>query len=702
MWTESAKRATQRTTLGEIGANLGDPVTSPLKAFAGFYDHLRPDSPYRLILGSIDLVRVTAIGESALGSDEWLPQLGDIEDLLPASARDAGFRWKALRATPADEQGSLVSRRHQLELNGIPLRGYSLITQTQTDATTPETTEPHASSPAMLPEWIYGNIPSPLARAESAGDFGFRSIGHFHYLPSEVRTKVATQQGFSTEFFSEGRPVYFAEQDKLHAAYEFVISASSDPQAQAPAVPLLAIISADTAQLLEQTALAFHLDGKAKLYRENAIASKGEGIVELPLPNLNPNTGQLNNALFMVKTCKLQLPGPACAFGASAKTGDYRSVKPDDEAYDELVAYHGITRSMSWYRTLMGESVAPFATENTWGAGRKNFGLELESIGRLTVYVRAMTKTPNASTTLDNALYLPGGVGGSGSPEIAIGTGWEESFNTPPRALRRIGKDADVSMHEFGHHIVYRTITELKGQSLAMHEGIADYFTYAATGNNLLAESVVATGGYLRAGNRSGTLADFPPTSATPPHIAGEFWSTVLWDVRKNLGSWEKGYYKFDKIMYHALDLMRANETYYGAIAAMLRAAELFASVSGDDPVTLKEGILSPFYKRGFIKAPSGDGSLPPASALLAASTQQASVAPTADTAAGSSRSKKKSSFLGMSCTVGAHASNSSRGHVDMGTLLILALLGVAASASGVRRSQSAKAPVKQRNPKNS
>ena len=653
---------------------------SPLSDFGGFYTVLSAPRPDRIFSGNYG--RLTQnLGTNRIGfslSDGF----EDVSDLLPEFALGDGFQWKQIGESSSGHPADLVTTRHQLVFRDLPVVGYSLTIQSQSQ---PMQLSGGASEPK--PEWIYGSLPAMLELDPTTHASPAYRVGTFSYSRDQVRRAYASHQGFPVESVSEGRPVFFASGSELFAAYEFTVASSHEPDSTAPAVPLRAYVDADDGQLIEQIPLALHLDGLGRGFRENAVASAQEGLIDLPLTGLSDSSGKLENNLMSIKTCGLQLPSAACAFGASAGDGNYRTISPESASYDEVVAYYSISRAMGWYRSLMDSGPSSFATENVWGSNRTNFGFELPQIGRLTVYVRAMTKIPNAGTTLDNAVYLPGGTSGGGAPEIVIGTGWESGSSATPRALRYIGKDGDVSMHEFGHHIVYRTVSEIKGQALGMHEGFADYFTYAATGNNFLAESVVAIGSYLRAANKSGTLAEYPPTSNTPPHIAGEFWSTVLWDIRASLGPWRNGYFKLDKIAYHAIDLMRSNETYYGAIAALLRSAEIFASAYGDDAVTLKEKILAEFYRRGFIAKPKGDGTLPEASALLTSSTQPTSVAPSAETTQVSQPSRKKSSFLGISCTVGGHSAGVPA--ADMGTLALLLLIGLVGTPLRWRASKS-------------
>jgi hypothetical protein len=672
----SADQSFQDVTIGKKGSNpfgVADyqrkaetRIEQPLIPFAGTYAKFAGSDPVRMIVAEygqiLSVNGLNAASSTALSSAISMGMnVSNVHELIPAALSARGFFWKETAHTSSPE--GLESSRMQLHYQGVPVNSTFALTQSEPD---------QAGAPVWLrgtvPEWFYQDASGAAVEAPF-------SIGEFTYSAGELIARYAADQGYSQDVITatESDRTYYLLGKKLHAAFRLTVASDPLGLKASPAVPLEAFVDAETGQLLQQSPKAFHVDGYARTFRENSVASASEGLIDVRLPTLD-NTGEkLSSPIFQVENCSLQPVSEACAFKASAGGGDYRSIATTSDSYDELVAYYSISRAMAWYRSLMGATPGSFQTENSWGAQRQNFGLGADKIGKLSVYVRAQTRTPNSGQTLDNAVYLPSGSSGGSSPEILIGTGWEAAMaGTPPRALRYIGKDSDVSMHEFGHHIVFRTINQIKGQALGMHEGFADYFTYAITGNNLLAESVVAGAPSLRAGDREGTLADYPPTSATPPHTAGEFWSTVLWDTRVSLGNWQGGFFKFDKIVYHALDLMQPNETYYGAINAFARSADIFALSTGDDAVALKEKIFAQFYKRGFIEKPNGSGTVPPATALLLTATPSTGLANEAKTSASGSSSggRSKKSFLGISCTVGSD----SRGtpHADLGTLMLL------------------------------
>ena len=86
--------------------------------------------------------------------------------------------------------------------------------------------------------------------------------------------------------------------------------------------------------------------------------------------------------------------------------------------------------------------------------------------------------------TANTAVYLPQATT-AGQPSIVVGDG-------DNKLLQNLLTDSDVVGHQFGHHIIYATITRTSGESLVLHEGIADFFTFARTGNACLGQSICA------------------------------------------------------------------------------------------------------------------------------------------------------------------------------------------------------------------
>jgi hypothetical protein len=177
----------------------------------------------------------------------------------------------------------------------------------------------------------------------------------------------------------------------------------------------------------------------------------------------------------------------------------------------------------------------------------------------------------------NNALYTP--ETSSNGPTILIGDGdgiW----------LQNLPKDADVVSHEFGHHVIFQTLKEVRGESLVMHEGLADFFTFARTGNACLGESICPVGSPIPCEVMAQCLRtaenDYVYGSADLPveaHRRSQFISGMLWDLSKDSVVPMKD---LTAIVYRALDFFLDDSGYHDLILALLMAdRELFESKYG-------------------------------------------------------------------------------------------------------------------------
>ena len=482
--------------------------------------------------------------------------------------------------------------------------------------------------------WVSGDLPSWWDQTQNP-DFipkvlgrGYSSAQSLHHM------KEALLLGNVT--VTNSREGFVISREGLIPADSFIVAAGGPDNQGGPPVPLEVFMNGADGSVIKVRQLAFDVVGKAVLFKENAKASEAQGQVKTDIPELDGTGSVLSTGAFKVLSCEKKFPSSNCA--ALAKGPDFSAIAYDSPQYDEVVAYYSVNQAISWHKSIMNSYGGELSkTGVNWGDQKEVLGITKSK--QLIAYVRALTATTDGGTTLDNAQYLPNGRSGIGNPEIIVGTGWEQDQG-PMRALLYLGRDADVTMHEFGHHIIFRTLRETSGQSGAMHEGFADYFTYAQTGNPFLGESIVAQGASLRRGTVVGEVKNFLRSSA---HRAGEFWSSVLWELRGELGVWKDGIYKSDKIVWDSIDFLKENAKYYDAIDAMVQSANNFATQTGADPVGLKESMYRVFYKRGFLESPKGDGTLPgPSEALLTAKET-----PLAQEQAGNNAevTKKKSKF---------------------------------------------------------
>ncbi|MCB9228287.1 MAG: hypothetical protein H6618_01610 [Deltaproteobacteria bacterium] len=144
----------------------------------------------------------------------------------------------------------------------------------------------------------------------------------------------------------------------------------------------------------------------------------------------------------------------------------------------------------------------------------------------------------------NNALYEPPASFNDQYATISVGNG-------DGTILQHLALDTDVIRHELSHHIVYQTLTNVVGEALILHEGLADYFTFSATGDACLGESICpeesavcvipATKEHpehiscLRSGEIDFQYGD-ELYQAYKPHTKGQIISGLLWKSGKSIG----------------------------------------------------------------------------------------------------------------------------------------------------------------------
>lgn len=141
--------------------------------------------------------------------------------------------------------------------------------------------------------------------------------------------------------------------------------------------------------------------------------------------------------------------------------------------------------------------------------------------------------------------------------------------------FKDIALDFDIAAHELGHYVIgfgltpSNMIRDNRNHTGAIHEGLADYFVYAATEDDCLAEKICKTSSYCR--HRNGKCLRIAETKRiryenshyqnvlsqgdkkhTNIHEIGRLVSGTLWRVRKDLTSEDQKY--FDQMILESLD----------------------------------------------------------------------------------------------------------------------------------------------------
>ena len=153
--------------------------------------------------------------------------------------------------------------------------------------------------------------------------------------------------------------------------------------------------------------------------------------------------------------------------------------------------------------------------------------------------------------------------------------------------LQNLGDDGDVIRHEVSHHIVALTVKEVRGESLILHEGLADYFTFASTGDPCLGESICPEGGGMcvvspdpgkpeqsaclrtaEAGIKYNDSEYQKYGEQLRYHEQSQVISGLLWSLGKKSGSQES----FTPVVYRALSFLVRDSGYRDLLMSLLLA----------------------------------------------------------------------------------------------------------------------------------
>lgn len=178
---------------------------------------------------------------------------------------------------------------------------------------------------------------------------------------------------------------------------------------------------------------------------------------------------------------------------------------PSDFRFKESSVFVHANNAMDYYRQL---------------------GFKASSKKKITIHINVLV---NGSK--NNAIYEPGNFFEKDSPSISIGTGDGVS-------LRNLTTDGDVVSHELAHHMIYQTLTSTVGESLVLHEGLADFFAFAKSKDSCLGESICpensSTCSTYKTCLRSGVndlVYKTEPYVRLTPHKQGQIVSGLLWDL---------------------------------------------------------------------------------------------------------------------------------------------------------------------------
>ena len=287
-------------------------------------------------------------------------------------------------------------------------------------------------------------------------------------------------------------PCLRAASDQLIPVYDVHLSADG--------LPYRAL--ADGYETLALQPLFFAVDGKAKAFEQNRNEVDSKDVV---LTGLNAGGALASPYL------RTNLPAGYTAAVEPTETFNYASTDPK---FEEVQAYYHAQVHLAFFKQLGFEWYGPTPLE-------------------LKIHQRPNNR-PN------NALFIPGNEATGVLPSITIDDG--DGID-----LQNLVTDGDVVSHEFGHHVIFRTLKLTDGESLVLHEGLADFFVFSRTGDACLGESIcpkgsgacILEGQCLRTGDNKLVYGDAAWTawlgaSKKLGHLHGQLVSGMLWELRKN------------------------------------------------------------------------------------------------------------------------------------------------------------------------
>ena len=246
----------------------------------------------------------------------------------------------------------------------------------------------------------------------------------------------------------------------------------------------------------------FDVDATASVYNENRVTGP---LTQLKLTDLAVD-GTLKST-YVKTTVPL-------AWKQATSTNNVFSFDPTDERFDELQAYANVQKHFDFFKELGFEWYGPAPID-----------------------VRIHVKPQGRA---NNALFMPGSDSDGSLPSISIDDG-------DGKELRYLVSDSDVVSHEFGHHVIYKTLRKVDGESLVLHEGLADFFAFSRTQDGCLGESIcpmgsgacILEGQCLRTAINTLKYQDevwkqWAGSRNRLGHLHGQLISGMLWDLVKS------------------------------------------------------------------------------------------------------------------------------------------------------------------------
>ena len=291
----------------------------------------------------------------------------------------------------------------------------------------------------------------------------------------------------------------------------------------------------------------FQVDGTTQSYQVNPVDSSG----------LVTESFELIGDTFLTSEKLTTKPN-----GVDRISSDQHNfiLDPDHENFPEVNVFSQVARMIAWFEDKSFQ----------WKEGQQ-----------LTLKIHESIMTDSGPNP-NNALYLPAEYNAPDVPSITLGDG-------DGTHLTNLALDADVSGHELGHHVIFQSVKstqqveeedgseDLTDHSGAIHEGLADFFMFAKSGNSCLGESICPGNGAicsqqgqcLRNADNDLTYgsAEYWSIGNKLYHLKGQLVSGLLWDIRNDS---KVSPSEFDGLVVKAIDFLDPRSTYSNLLLALV------------------------------------------------------------------------------------------------------------------------------------
>lgn len=255
-----------------------------------------------------------------------------------------------------------------------------------------------------------------------------------------------------------------------------------------------------SSEIMGLSKVSFHVDGIGHVYKKNSL----DALISAEVLNGLKGTGRLESERITTNTGK----------NARAYNLDHDfDFSPTDPAFHETSVFFHAQEMHNYFNEL-------------------GYHWHLPNPLTLVLNIGA----DEADFDVNNAFYQPSSSskGLNNGPIIVVGEG-------NGYVLKNLTLDADVISHEFSHHVIFEHLNDTSNyETLTLHEGLADFFTFARTGDSCLGESIcplyspfcIEQGACLRSGNNTVRFGDSTYQSwGHQPHFQGQLISATLWDL---------------------------------------------------------------------------------------------------------------------------------------------------------------------------